>query len=150
MVALTSVLRDSWVTTRAFYSALFCRQRADGSTDFRTIAALEAKPTAAPCTNGRAETGLRMSAFGGKAEMPSTLRACRSGAHDPQPTKAPSKSRTAVGLPQCYRPVRSTGEIAGETARFHHAARWRSGVAARGKGAADGDAGDWVPQPHRA
>src|SRR5215471_5574331 len=36
---------------------------------------------------------------------------------DPQPTKAPSKSRSAVGLPQCYLPLRSTGEIAGETAR---------------------------------
>src|SRR5215510_10925788 len=30
---------------------------------------------------------------------------------DPQPTKAPSKSRSAVGLPQCYLPLRSTGEI---------------------------------------
>src|SRR5262249_26469339 len=33
MVALTSVLRDRWVTTRAFYSASFCRRKADGSTD---------------------------------------------------------------------------------------------------------------------
>src|SRR5262249_11455811 len=38
-----------------------------------------------------------------------------------KPTKAPSKSRSVVGLPQCYLPLRSTGEIAGETARVHHA-----------------------------
>src|SRR5262245_23794830 len=63
MVALTSALRDRWVRTRAFYSALFCRQRADGRTDFRRKAAPEGKATAAPCTNGRAETGLRLSAF---------------------------------------------------------------------------------------
>jgi hypothetical protein len=31
MVALTSVLRDRWVRTRALYSASFCRLRADGS-----------------------------------------------------------------------------------------------------------------------
>src|SRR5262245_18048747 len=36
----------------------------------------------------------------------------------------------------CYLPLRSTGEIAGETARFHHAARWCGGVAARGARAA--------------
>src|SRR5262245_58837955 len=46
-------------------------------------------------------------------------------ANDPQPTNAPSKSRSAVGLPQCYLPLRSTGEIAGETPRVHHAARQR-------------------------
>src|SRR5215467_11772447 len=34
---------------------------------------------------------------------------------DRQPTKAFSKSRSVVGLPQCYLPLRSTGEIAGET-----------------------------------
>jgi len=33
MVALTSALRDRWVRTRAFYSASFCRRRADGSTE---------------------------------------------------------------------------------------------------------------------
>jgi hypothetical protein len=33
-------------------------------------------------------------------------------AFDPQPTKAPSKSRSAVGLPQCYLALRSTGDIA--------------------------------------
>src|SRR6266516_5884883 len=32
MVALTSALRDRWVTTRALYSASFCPRRADGST----------------------------------------------------------------------------------------------------------------------
>src|SRR6266540_2501700 len=31
MVALTSALRDRWVRTGAFYSASFCRRRADGS-----------------------------------------------------------------------------------------------------------------------
>src|SRR5262249_6616869 len=70
-----------------------------------------------------------LSAFGAK-------RTCRDGGsdvNDPQPTKAPSKSRSAVGLPRCYLPLRSTGEIAGETARVHCAA-WRRGgcVAARG------------------
>src|SRR5262245_30333180 len=64
--------------------------------------------------------------------------------HDPQPTKAPSKSRSAVGLPQWYLALQSTGEIAGETARFHHAARRRGGVAGRGARAAAGDAGDRV------
>src|SRR5262249_39226185 len=34
MVALTSVLRDRWVRTRALYSASFCRRKADGSADF--------------------------------------------------------------------------------------------------------------------
>src|SRR5262245_44526830 len=48
-------------------------------------------------------------------------------ASDPEPTKAPLKSRSAVGLPQCYLPLRSTGETAGETARVHHAARRRGG-----------------------
>jgi hypothetical protein len=47
----------------------------------------------------------------------------------PQPTKAPSKSRSAVGLPQCYLPLRSTGEIADETARVPHTARRRGGEA---------------------
>src|SRR5215831_13228823 len=57
---------------------------------------------------------------------------------DPQPTKAPSKSRSAVGLPQCCLPLRSTGEIAGETARVHHASRRRRCcVASRGARAAD-------------
>src|SRR5262249_26012286 len=41
--------------------------------------------------------------------------------------KAPSKSRSAVGLPQCYLPLGSTGETAGEKARVHHAARRRCG-----------------------
>src|SRR5262249_56210415 len=54
---------------------------------------------------------------------PEASGACRSDENDPQPTKAPSKSRSAVGFPRCYRPLRSTGEIAGETARVHHAAR---------------------------
>ena len=60
----------------------------------------------------------------------------RRSAYDPQPTSGGLKSRSAVGLPQCYRPVRSTGEFAGETPRFHHAAR-RCGcrVAARSAGA---------------
>src|SRR5262249_18558869 len=58
-------------------------------------------------------------------------------AFDPQRTKAPSKSRSAVGRPRCYLPLRSTGEITGETARVHHASRRRGGrVAARGAGAA--------------
>src|ERR1700730_7429093 len=43
--------------------------------------------------------------------------------HDPKRAKSALKSRSAVGLPQCYLPLRSTGEIAGETARVHHAAR---------------------------
>src|SRR5262245_63109282 len=69
--------------------------------------------------------------------------------HDPQPTKAPSKSRSAVGLPQWYLALRSTGEIAGETARFHHAARRRGGgVATRGARAAARDAGDRGADPH--
>src|SRR5262245_47570514 len=34
MVALTSVLRDKWVRTRALYSASFCRRKADGRADF--------------------------------------------------------------------------------------------------------------------
>src|SRR5262249_39760965 len=56
---------------------------------------------------------------------------------DPKPTKAPSKSRSAVGLAQCYLPLPGTGEIAGETPRVHIAARWRSGrVAACGARAA--------------
>src|SRR5215831_16681870 len=33
MVVLTSALRDRWVRTRALYSALFCRQRADRFSD---------------------------------------------------------------------------------------------------------------------
>src|SRR5262245_35047423 len=60
-------------------------------------------------------------------------------ASDPELTKAPLKSRSAVGLPQCYLPLRSTGETAGETARVHHPARRRGGsVAARGARAAGG------------
>jgi hypothetical protein len=35
MVALTSALRDRWVRTGAFYSASFCRRRADESTEGR-------------------------------------------------------------------------------------------------------------------
>src|SRR5262245_38686823 len=67
--------------------------------------------------------------------------------HDPKRTKAPSKSRSAVSLPQCYLPLRSTGEIAGETARVHHAARRRgSCVAARGARAAASSADDRVSQ----
>src|SRR5262245_5356718 len=65
---------------------------------------------------------------------------------DPQRTRAPSKSRSAIGLPQCYLPLRSAGEIAGETARVHHASRRRDRMAACGARAAAEDAGDWVPQ----
>src|SRR5262245_39405195 len=65
---------------------------------------------------------------------------------DHELTSAGLKSRSAVGLPQCYLPLRSTGEIAGETARVRHAPRRRGGVAPRGAGAADRDAGDWIPQ----
>src|SRR5262249_17661787 len=57
-------------------------------------------------------------------------------ADDPNRTKAPRKSRSAVGLPRCYLSLRSTGEIAGETARVRHAAWRRGGVAARGARAA--------------
>src|SRR5262245_55649368 len=64
---------------------------------------------------------------------------------DHELTSAGLKSRSAVGLPQCYLPLRSTGEIAGETARVHHAARRGGGVAAGGAGAAGGQAAD-----HRA
>src|SRR5262249_56561996 len=49
-----------------------------------------------------------------------------------QPTKVSSKSRSAVGLPQCYLPLQSTGEIASETPRVHHTARRRGCVAAGG------------------
>src|SRR5262249_51371700 len=63
---------------------------------------------------------------------------------DPQPAKAPSKSRSAVGLPQCYLPLRSTGETAGETARVHHAAQRRcDGVARRGARAAIQVSANW-------
>src|SRR5262245_22472133 len=46
MVALTSVLRDRWVRTRALYSASSCRLRADGSADFTK--AVPTEPAAAP------------------------------------------------------------------------------------------------------
>src|SRR5262249_28058666 len=78
--------------------------------------------------------------IGGIADMPRASRTFGCDATDPQPTKAPSKSRSAVGLPQCYLALRSTGEIAGETARVHYAARRRGGIAARGARAAAGDA----------
>jgi len=61
--------------------------------------------------------------------MPGVSRTSGCDAIDPQPTKAPSKARSAVGLLQCYLPLRSTGEMAGETALVHHAARRRGGVA---------------------
>jgi hypothetical protein len=70
----------------------------------------------------------------------------KQGVNDPQPTKLPSKSRSAVGLPQCYLPVRSMGETSGETARVHHTVqRGGSGVADNGAGAAAGCAWDRVP-----
>src|SRR5262249_23576524 len=65
-------------------------------------------------------------------------------AFDPKRTKAPSKSRSAVVLLQWYLPLRSTGEIAGETTRVHHAAGQRCGrMATGGSRAAGRDAGDW-------
>src|SRR5262245_53048627 len=67
-----------------------------------------------------ASTG-RMSAFGANR----TRRDGGNDANDPKRTWVGLKSRSAVGLPQCYLPLRSTGEIAGETARLHHAARRR-------------------------
>jgi hypothetical protein len=83
--------------------------------------------------------------IGGIADIPGAPRTSGCEATDPQPTKAPSKSRSAVGLPQCYLPLRSTGEIAGETARLHHAPRRRRGcVAARGARAAAGDAANVI------
>jgi len=52
----------------------------------------------------------------------------------PQPTKAPSKSRSAVGLPQCYLPLRSTGEIAGLVSYGPNlAAMWRQLAVILGK-----------------
>ena len=48
-------------------------------------------------------------------------------------------------LPQCYLALRSTGEIAGETAHVHHAARRRGRMAARGEAAAG-----WLPPRRRA
>src|SRR5262249_50810571 len=71
--------------------------------------------------------------FRGEAEHVASVGSA--AVDNPQPTKAPSNSRSAVGLPQCYLPLQSTGEIAGETARVHHAARRRCCVAARGEGA---------------
>src|SRR5262245_15456122 len=82
--------------------------------------------------------------FRGKADMDDRTALTASVADDPELTKAPLKSRSAVGLPQCYLPLRSTGETAGETARVHHPARRRGGMAARGARAAADDAGDWV------
>src|SRR5262249_42475417 len=80
--------------------------------------------------------------FRSEADIARPPLAYRPVADDPQPTKAPSKSRSAVGLPQCYLPLR-TGEIADETARVYHAAWRRDGcVAGRGARAAPGDAGD--------
>src|SRR5262249_36611299 len=71
-------------------------------------------------------------AIGGIADMQRSPAAAPSDANDPQPTKAPSKSRSAAGPPQCYLPLRSTEKIAGETARVHHAT-WRyGGMAPRG------------------
>src|SRR5262245_18422609 len=52
------------------------------------------------------------------------------------------KSRRAVAPSQWYLPAGSTGDTAIETARVHHAARWRGGrVGARGARAAAADAG---------
>src|SRR6516165_2594448 len=86
--------------------------------------------------------------FRGEADIRGHVASVGSAAVDnPQPTKAPSKSRSAVGLPQCYLPLRSTGEIAGETARVHHAARRRGSLAARGACAAAGYARDRVLRP---
>ena len=83
--------------------------------------------------------------IGGIADIPGAPRTSGCEATDPQPTKAPSKSRSAVGLPQWYLPLRRTGEIAGETARLHHAPRRRRGcVAARGARAAAGDAANVI------
>src|SRR5262249_45484418 len=56
-----------------------------------------------------------------EADIPRASGGSRSDKNDPEPTKAPSKSRSAVGLPQCYLPLRSTGEMARETSRVHHA-----------------------------
>src|SRR5215467_7223696 len=75
--------------------------------------------------------------FWGKADKRRGTALTALVADDPNRTKAPRKSRSAVGLPRCYLPLRSTGEIAGETARVHHAARRRGGrLAARGARAA--------------
>src|SRR5262249_58499745 len=67
--------------------------------------------------------------FRSKADVRCRLALMISGAIDPKRTTASSKSRSAVSLPQCYLPLQSTGEIAGETARVHHAARRRIGMA---------------------
>src|SRR5262245_4321359 len=63
----------------------------------------------------------------------------RPAADDPQRSSGRLKSRSAVGPSQWYLPAGSTGDIAIEPARVHHAA-WRSGgyVAARGARAAAG------------
>jgi hypothetical protein len=83
-----------------------------------------------------------MSAFGASGHALRARAEGLRGANDPQPTKAPLKSRSAVDLPQCYLPLRSMGEIAGETARIHYAPGRRYGcVAARGARATAGTDG---------
>src|SRR5262245_51426967 len=85
--------------------------------------------------------------FGWKSGLAADITAMTE--FDPQPTKAPSKSRSAVGLPQCYLPLRSTGEIAGETARVHHAARRRGGCVAGSGGRAAADWSNGQDATHR-
>src|SRR5215472_3738352 len=100
------------------------------------MSAIDTKRTCAPHRS--------MSAYRGKADMSSHRRM---SASDPKRTSTRLKSRSAVGLPQWYLPVGSTGDTAIETARVHHAARQCGDrVAGRGAHAAGGDAGYWVPQ----
>src|SRR5262245_36168247 len=87
--------------------------------------------------------------FRDEADMDDRPASTSAVAIDPKRTKAPRKSRSAIGLPQCYLPLRSTGKNAVETARVHHAARRRGGrVAARGARAAAGTPGDRLPRHH--
>src|SRR5262245_39465438 len=79
-----------------------------------------------------------------KADIDDRAALTASVADDPKPTKAPSKSRSAVDHSQWYLPAGSTGDAI-ETTRVHHAHRGRGSMAAGGARAAAwrAHAADW-------